>query len=110
MLVCKLEIRPEGDADRSYPVGEIRIAQTGGDCFIGDYTVELDKASRATRTPGIWRTADVTYFDHSELGAYDLLLRGLVACLGGRSHAAIAAISPAQVIFSHHPLSELEPA
>lgn len=110
MLVCKLEMRPEGDVTKAYVVGEIRIAQTGGDCFLGDHTIEIDKASRAARTPGVWRTADISHFDHCELGAYDLLLRGLIACLGGRSHAAVAAISPAQPIFSHHPQLDHEPA
>lgn len=100
MIVCTLEIRPENDPAKAYPVGEIRIAQTDGDCFIADYQIEIDKASRATRSPGVWRTAEICGFNHSELGHYDLLLRGLIACLGGRSHAAVAEIKPSHSIFA----------
>lgn len=109
MLVCKLEIWPEDDAAQSYPTGEVRITQISGDCFVADYRIEIDKASRQTRTPGIWRAAEIHGFDHSQLGSYDLLLRALIACLGCRSHAAVAAISPARPIFQQ-PEDELEPA
>lgn len=109
MLICKLETWPEGDEARAYGVGEIRIAQTSGDCFVANYKIEIDKAARTARAPGIWRTAIVSGFDHSELGPYDLLLRALIASLGGRSHAAVAAISPAEPIF-HDQQPETEPA
>lgn len=107
MLICKLESWPGGDAAQAYPVGALRIEQTGGDCFVADYRVEIDKAARTARAPGIWRTAEINHFNHDELGVYDLLLRGLVACLGGRSHVAIAAIRPSQAIFFQ---PETEPA
>lgn len=109
MLICKLETWPDGDAGQAYPVGEVRIVQRGGDCFVADYSIEIDKAARTARTPGIWRTAEINHFNHDELGVYDLLLRGLIACLGGRSHAAVSAIRPSRSIFSH-PETETEAA
>lgn len=99
MLVCKLETWPGGDATDAYPVGEVRIAQTDGDCFVADYKIQINKAARTARSDGIWRTAEIHGFNHDELGVYDLLLRGLIACLGGRSHAAVAAIRPGTSIF-----------
>jgi hypothetical protein len=106
MLICKLEMTTLRGSDETYPVGEIRIGQIGGDCFVADYLVEIDKASRYARTPGVWRSGNVRRFDHSHLGPYDLLLRALVACLGGRSWTAIAAIRPSACIFT----DQLEPA
>lgn len=99
MLICRLEIWPERNQADAYCVGEVRIGQSAGDCFVADYKVEIDKASRQTRTPGIWRTADVRHFDRSRLGYYDLLLRALIACLGGRSHVAAHSITPSTSIF-----------
>jgi hypothetical protein len=95
MYVCKLELWPENDAASAYSLGEIRIGQKSGDCFVADYTVEIDKASRQARAPGVWRTAEVAAFDHSQLGPYDLLLRALIATVGGRSHGAVARLTAA---------------
>lgn len=108
MLICKLEMQPEGILQNAYTVGEIRISQVSGDCFVANYEIEIDKAARTARTPGVWRTAAISHFDHCELGPYDLLLRGLIACLGGRSHAAVAGISPARVIFHQTDFPETE--
>jgi hypothetical protein len=100
MLICKLEMTVPAGMGQTYPVGEVRIGQTSGDCFIADYLVEIDKASRHARTPGVWRSGEVRQFDHSHFGPYDLLLRGLIACLGGRSWTAIAAIHPSACTFT----------
>lgn len=89
MLVCKLEMWPERDPALSYPLGEVRIVQNGGDEEIAHYRAELDKASRTARKPGVWRTGQITNFHRLAQGPYDLLLRALIACVGGRSHAAL---------------------
>lgn len=90
MLVCKLEMWPDGDSARAYPVGMVRIVQNGGDDEVVHYKVELDKASRTARRPEIpWRTGQVSNFHRLVQGPYDLLLRALIACVGGRSYEAL---------------------
>lgn len=110
MLICKLEILTADNSAESYPVGEIRIGQISGDCFIADYAIEIDKASRQARSPGIWRTGFVRRFDHSYLGPYDLLLRALIACLGGRSWGAVESIRATRSIFLELPATATETA
>lgn len=88
-LVCKIEMWPDNDPAQSYFVGEVRIVPDGGDGEIAHYKAELAKASRAARNPGLWRTGKVTNFHRLVQGPYDLLLRALIACVGGRSYEAL---------------------
>jgi len=90
MIVIRLEMWPKGDESRKYPLGEIRVTNIGGDAQRGDYAIELMKsASHGAKRPGVWRRGIVKNFPRLRLGQYDLLLRGLIACIGGRSPEAV---------------------
>lgn len=89
MLVCKIEIWPKGDESRKYGLGEVRIANVGGDHKIGHYKVELMKSEHIAKRSGVWRKGQVLNFHRLALGPYDLLLRALIACIGSRSHVLV---------------------
>lgn len=99
MLVCKLEHWPQGDEAKRRSVGEVRVAPDGGDREIGHYRVELIKNVDFARREGPWRAGKVLNFKRQQLGAYDLLLRGLVACIAGRNVAQAASVPEDALLF-----------
>ena len=91
MIVCKFEMWPRGDSAAARPIGEIRIANIGGDQNSGDYRIELRKSPEYAKRPGIWKAGVVRGFPRLRLGPYDLLLRGLAACIQQRNPGAALA-------------------
>lgn len=90
MIVCRIEMWPQGDESRKYELGEIRVTNIGGTAQSGDYRMELMKsASHGAKRLDVWRRGVVKAFPRLRLGQYDLLLRGLIACIGGRSPEAV---------------------
>lgn len=86
MILCKIESWPDG-VDAQKLLGEVHIRGIGGDHEIGHYRAELLKTEEIVKHPGPWRSGQVLNFKRRMLGPYDLLLRGLVACIGARSLA-----------------------
>lgn len=109
MLVCRLEHWPNADEAKRRPVGEVRIASDGGDYEIGHYRVELIKSVEFARREGPWRAGRVLNFKRRQMGAYDLLLRGLVACIAGRAVTEASSIPEDSLLF-FAPNSESEAA
>jgi hypothetical protein len=99
MIVVKLEMWPHGSEMHKRPLGEIRIANIGGDQHIGHYSAQLMKSAEYAKTPGVWRAGRVLNFRRTVHGPYDLLLRALVACIGGRSVEAVRKIPEDQLLF-----------
>jgi hypothetical protein len=81
VLLCTLELLPDGCKDERRRLGEVRIVRDGGDRDIGHYMVELAKSEIASRPP------------------YDLLLRGLIACIGGRHVTAVTCVPEDACVF-----------
>lgn len=106
MLVARLEHWPDGDEARRKPVGEVRIVSDGGDRDVGHYRVELIKNTDLARREGPWRAGKVLNFKRQLLGAYDLLFRGLAACIAGRHIAEASSIPEDSLLF--FPASETE--
>lgn len=107
MLVCKIQKWPAGDEAQAHGLGEVRITRNSGDRHIGHYDVALMKSEIFALREGPWRAGQVLNFRRQIFGPYDLLLRGLIACTGGRSFAAVKALPANDVLFSP-PVSELE--
>ena len=99
MLVCKIQMWPQGVAEKFYPLGEVRITRMSGDRHISHYAAQLMKSEEYAQREGPWRRGQVLNFHRQTLGPYDLLLRGLIACIGGRSTAAVRAV-PDGLLFS----------
>lgn len=98
MIVIRIEMWPRGDVNRRYDLGLATITNVGGTAQRGDYKIELAKsASHGARKPGIWRRGIVRDFPRLRLGQYDLLLRALIACIGGRSSQAVAEAGAAEL-------------
>lgn len=85
MIVVKIVMWPKGVEAREYPLGEVRIANIGGDEKTGSYKVELWKSQRKGARPRLFRSGLVMNFPRLRLNAFDLLLRGLAACVGSRN-------------------------
>lgn len=85
MIVCKLEMWPGGSEAKAREIGRVLITNVGGTAQLGDYEVVIPKSAEYARRPGIWRRGEVKNFPRQRLGPQDLLLRALVACIGGRS-------------------------
>lgn len=100
MLVCTLEIWPDGCDDRKHRVGEILIRPDGGDRHVGHYLVAVQRsAAFATHHRGPYFSGCVRNFHYQVFGPYDLLLRGLIAAMGGRSHAAVRQVPDGVLLF-----------
>lgn len=108
MLVVRLEHWPDSDEAKRRPVGEVRIVADGGDREIGHYRVELIKNTDFAKREGPWRAGKVLNFKRQQMGAYDLLLRALVACIAGRNIAAANSIPEDSLLF--FPAKESEAA
>ncbi len=106
MLVCKIEMWPKGDEAAKYELGEVRIASIGGDRHIGHYSVELMKCAKIAKKEGVWRSAKVLNFQRMLHGPYDLLLRALIACVGGRSYFAVRDVPNDTALFDVPPALE----
>lgn len=92
MLMVKLEMWPRGDASKAYSLGTIAIANAGtGSETQGDYSVQLSGRPEHFKRRGNWREGLVKAFPRKRLGAYDLLLRALIAVIADRNPAAHAA-------------------
>lgn len=109
MIVVKLEMWPHGSEAKKYPLGEVRLTNVGGDERIGHYEVKLMKSAEYAKRQGPWRSGHVLNFHRLKMGPYDLLLRGLVACIGGHNvdDAEIVIAAEDEVLFSQ-PQSEME--
>lgn len=94
MLRVTIEIFPRGDESRRRTIGVVDITNTGtGDPTTGNYAVTMAKDTTRFR-PGVWRRGTVSGFPRLRLGAYDLLLRALVACgLGPRNPEAAESLA-----------------
>jgi hypothetical protein len=90
-VVVKIEMWPGGDPDKKYDLGHVVICNVGGTDEFGDYDVALFKSATYARKAGKWRTGKVKRF-RRRLGPYDLLLRALIACIGGRSPEEVKAL------------------
>jgi hypothetical protein len=108
MIVIKVEMWPGGDEATKYEHGQVRITNIGGTRERCDYKVELFKSPRLARTVGVWRRAVVKDFPRLRLGLYDLLLRGLLACIASRSQAAVSAAGDAPELGDEAPLAGYE--
>ena len=86
MIVVTIQLIPGGRQERAREIGRvvIRNATPNRDAARADYAVELGRRDGK----GIWRAGQVLGFARKSLGAYDLLLRALVVCLGARNRAA----------------------
>jgi hypothetical protein len=98
VLLCTLELLPDGCKDERRRLGEVRIVRDGGDRDIGHYMVELAKSEIASR-PGPWRHGRIVNFHRRMMGPYDLLLRGLIACIGGRHVTAVTCVPEDACVF-----------
>jgi hypothetical protein len=87
-VVVKIEMWPGGDPAKKYDLGHVVICNVGPPGEFGDYDVALFKSAAYARKAGKWRTGKVKRFCR-RLGPYDLLLRGLIACIGDRSPEAV---------------------
>lgn len=97
-LVCRLEIWPHGVEEQKRVLGEVVITRNGGDRIRSHYRVSLSKSDFA-RHPGSWRRGEVRNFTHLRHGPYDLLLRALAACVGGRNVTAARAVPENETAF-----------
>lgn len=88
MLRVTIELLPHGSEARKSHLGTVLIANDGtasdgsGDAPRGNYVVRLSRRGQPLR---VWRTGVVRDFPRKRLGAYDLLLRALVATVGERN-------------------------
>lgn len=81
MVVVKIELWPLGDETQAKQIGEIRIANVGGDQETGIYDAQLAHAGVYWGRPGAYKTARaVTHL--RRLSPYHLLLRVLTKALG----------------------------
>ena len=86
MIVVKIEMWPGGDPAKAREIGRGTIANDGrGTATLGSYDVRLLKSPEYARNPGTWKTGRVEGFPRQRLGPWDLLLRGLEACIGQRN-------------------------
>lgn len=91
MIVIDLQMWPRGDETKKYSLGAVVIVNVGGTLDMGEYEVRILKsASHGAKKAGVWKAGKVSGFPRLRLGATDLLLRALVACIGYRSKEAAA--------------------
>jgi hypothetical protein len=90
MIHVSVEMWPQGDRRQAYHLGTAFIANIGGTDTTGKYEVRLMKSPHYARTPGIWKRATIEGFPRKRLGPWDLLLRGLAACIAPRNPGAAA--------------------
>lgn len=89
MMIVWLELWPGGDASRAHPLGAARITNDeSGDLSVSNYDVALYKFETEERAQlddrHVWRRGRVIGFPRrGGLGPWYLLLRALVATLGG---------------------------
>lgn len=107
MLVCKIEMWPQADECRKHALGEVHITRISGDRKISHYDVALMRSQSFADREGPWRKGRVINFERLTLGPYDLLLRGMVACIAGRNVAAARVIDGDALLFAP-PRSQFE--
>lgn len=107
MLVCKIQMWPRAEEAKAHALGEVRITRVAGDRHIAHYDVALMKSASYAQREGPWRAGKVENFRRLTFGPYDLLLRGMVSCIGGRSYIAARNVADEGLLF-FPPSSELE--
>lgn len=88
MIRVLVEMWPGGSEERKRVLGEAFITNVGGNTTTGDYEVKLMKSAEYATKPGVWKRGRVDGFPRQRLGPWDLLLRALVATVGGRNGKA----------------------
>jgi hypothetical protein len=87
MLIVTIHLAPQGDIGRLRHLGTALIIHDGsGTSECGSYDVVLSKLGR---NRSLWRKGRVEGFPRKKLGPYDLLLRALLATVGGRNLSAV---------------------
>ena len=85
MIVCKIELWPDGDNQNVELLGVVAISNDGsGTDETGNYNVELHESPRDAGRSEIWKRGRMEGFPRLRLGPYDLLYRALKACVGNR--------------------------
>lgn len=81
MLKVIIQLLPHGDASRARTIGEMEIANVGGDQHTGEYAVRLFQRG----SQRVWRKGSVTGFKRLSRGAYDLVFQALANIVAGRN-------------------------
>ncbi len=83
MLRITIELLPYGSEAHKKHLGTMEIANDGtGGLSTGNYNVRLSKRGQPKT---LWKVGRVLGFPRKRLGAYDLMLRALAACIGSRN-------------------------
>lgn len=89
MLVIRIELWGAITRKRT-ELGVISIANVGGSNYRGNYRVEVHRSlERLLARKKPWRTGAVTDFPRRSLGAFDLLLRALLATVYDRNKSYV---------------------
>ena len=98
MIYIRIELWPMGSRSRSQVLGEAKIANVGGDEFVGNYVADLSKKGGFKARPkikgyldpeavrvmlpresSVWKQVNVEGFRRKRLGVWHLLFRVLEA-------------------------------
>lgn len=87
MLRYVVSLVPRGDESRAIEIGRAEIWNVGGNASAtsGDYGVRLRGGFPGWSGKGSWKRGEVIGFPRKRLGAWDLLYRGLAACIADRN-------------------------
>lgn len=88
MLLIRVELWSARTGQRK-ELGCAAIANVGGSIKRGRYHVRLARTFDRLRAGKVWREAHVDGFPRRSLGAWDLLLRALLATVADRNRNAI---------------------
>jgi hypothetical protein len=92
MIYIRVEMWPGGFKERARLLGEATISNQGGNPDRADYRIEIKKSPEYAKAENVgkpWRRGEVIDFPRARLGPWDLLLRGLLACVGHRNREVL---------------------
>jgi hypothetical protein len=111
MIYVRIEMWPGGDKNRARLLGEGTITNVGsGERAAGNYEIRLAKSPEYAKPANVgkpWRIGVISGFPRQRLGPWDLLLRCLAVCVGGRNRGHF---DSAATLGDERPLAESEAA